>query len=113
MSSTDKETGTPRQRRQRRTNREDRAASEKRAELNSPPTARLEPLGRGSSFVSPELTHAKRDIITKSQGDSILEHKETKEEEEAPGDGVEETKEEEEVSEGNTNSENDDNSDDD
>ena len=113
MIPTGKATGTPRQRRRRRTNREDRAASEKRAELNSPPTARLEPLGRGSSFVSPELTHAKRDIITKSQGDSILEHKETKEEEEAPGDGVEETKEEEEVSEGNTNSEHDDNSDDD
>jgi hypothetical protein len=127
MSSKDRETSTPRQRNRRRQDREQRAESQIRAALGSPSTARLEPLG-GSSFVSPYPEHARRDISTRSQGDGISDHKET-EEEEAPGEGVEETKKEEEeneeeekeeeeeeegqVSDGNTNNKTEDNSDND
>jgi hypothetical protein len=91
MSSNDKQTATPKQQSKRLKDRAQRAASEQRAEVNSPGIKRLTLLG-SETFVSPDPVHARRDITTKSQGDGISEHKE-QEEEEAPGKGVEETKE--------------------
>ena len=68
-----KQTSTPTQ---RRTRKEDRELSKRRAEAKSPDVGKLHPLGRSTgsvTWVSPELSNAK-----KSKGGNKLDRKERK-----------------------------------